>query len=152
MAQTDPRRRARHPSVRPTAIHRIAVLSSKPGGLARPSSKRNRSIRLCIGNHNRQDGSSRRERAELRLRQNKVFIPIVEEGVEDHAFLSRLTPVFHFSRWDPNPGRVESEISQFLMQQKLDKEVRQGMGALVAIGLGLFLLASLSKKQCAQPQ
>ena len=80
------------------------------------------------------------------LGKNKVIIPIVEQGVGSHAFLSRLTPIFRFSRRDANPGRVETEISQFLLRQKLDKDLRQGVGALVAIGLGLFLLASLSKK------
>lgn len=80
------------------------------------------------------------------LGKNKLIIPIVEDGVGNHAFLDRLTPIFRFSRWDGNPGRVETEISEFLVQQKLGKELRQGVGALVAIGLGLFLLASISKK------
>lgn len=80
------------------------------------------------------------------LGKNKLIIPIVEQEVGNHTFLSRFTPIFRFSRWDTNPGKVETEISRFLMQRKLNKELQQGMGALVAIGLGLFLLANLSKK------
>ncbi len=80
------------------------------------------------------------------LGKNKLIIPIVEQGCANEAFLSKFTPIFRFSRGDPNPGRVETEVSQFLLRQKLDKDLRQGVGALVAIGLGLLLLAGLSKK------
>jgi nucleoside 2-deoxyribosyltransferase len=80
------------------------------------------------------------------LGKNIPIIPIVEQGVESHSFLRKLTPIFRFSRWDPNPGRVETEVSQFLLRQKLDKDLRQGVGAIVAIGLGLLALSSLSKK------
>lgn len=80
------------------------------------------------------------------LGKNKLIIPIVEQGIANHAFLSKFTPIFRFSRWDADPGRVETEVSQFLLRQKSDKDLRQGVGALVAIGLGLLLLAGLSKK------
>jgi nucleoside 2-deoxyribosyltransferase len=78
--------------------------------------------------------------------KGKLIIPIVEQEVTNNAFLSEFTPVFRFSRWNSSPGKVETEISQFLLRQKLDKDMRQGLGAIVGIGLGLFVLASLAKK------
>lgn len=78
--------------------------------------------------------------------KGKLIIPIVEQEVTNHAFLSGFAPVFRFSRWNSSPGKVEAEISQFLLRQKLDKDLRQGLGAIVAIGLGLLVLAGLSKK------
>jgi hypothetical protein len=52
--------------------------------------------------------------------------------------------VFEFSPW--NTGEVEAEVAKFLHEQKLGKETQQAIGALVAIGLGLFLLSAVSKK------
>jgi len=80
------------------------------------------------------------------LGKNKLIIPIVEEGVPEHFFWNKFNPVFRFSRWDANPGKVEGEVSAFLARQKKDKDLRQGIGAIVAIGLGLLALAALSKK------
>lgn len=80
------------------------------------------------------------------LKKRKLIIPIVEEGVGDENFFRKFQRVFHFSRWEANLGRVDTEISGFLLQQKLDKDLRQGLGVLAAIGIGLFLLAGLSKK------
>jgi len=45
-----------------------------------------------------------------------------------------------------HPGRLESEILEFLRQQKLNKENRQALGALIAIGMGLLLLSGLAKE------
>jgi nucleoside 2-deoxyribosyltransferase len=79
------------------------------------------------------------------LGKGKPIIPIVEQGVADHSFLGKFPAVFRFSRLDPSPGRVETEVSQFLAKQKLDKDTRQAVGAIVAVGIGLLLLAGLSK-------
>lgn len=80
------------------------------------------------------------------LGQRKLIIPIVEQGVHDHSFLSKFNRVFTFSRLNGDPGRLESEILDFLRQQKLNKENRQALGALVAIGMGLLLLSGLAKE------
>ena len=79
------------------------------------------------------------------LAKERLIIPIVEQGVVDHSFLKRFDPVFRFSRWG-NPGKIEAEILAFLKEQKLAKENRQALGALVGIGIGLLLLAALSKE------
>jgi nucleoside 2-deoxyribosyltransferase len=80
------------------------------------------------------------------LKKRKLIIPIIEEGVGNENFFRRFPRIFRFSRWSTNLGSVETEISEFLQQQKLDKDLRQGLGVLAAIGIGLFLLAGLSNK------
>ena len=79
------------------------------------------------------------------LGKGKPIIPIVEEGITNHSFLGKFPKVFRYSRFGSNPGKVESEVSQFLAKQKLDKETRQAVGAIVAVGIGLLLLSSVSK-------
>jgi hypothetical protein len=77
------------------------------------------------------------------LSKGKVIVPVVRHGITVPAALKTLR-VFEFSPW--NTGEVEAEVVKFLHEQKLGKEKQQAIGALVAIGLGLFLLAAVSKK------
>ncbi len=77
--------------------------------------------------------------------KGKLIIPLVEQAVEDGAFLKTFTPIFRFSRFDGNPGKVEREVFEFLKTQKKNKDILQAVGALVAVGMGLLLLAALSK-------
>ncbi len=53
--------------------------------------------------------------------------------------------MFSFSPWG-DPGKLESDVVEFLKQQRLGREKTQAIGALVALGLGLLLLFSLSEK------
>jgi hypothetical protein len=78
------------------------------------------------------------------LSKGKVIVPVVRQGVTVPPALKALR-LFEFSPW--NTGEVEAEVVTFLHEQKLGKEKQQAIGALVAIGLGLFLLAALSNKQ-----
>jgi hypothetical protein len=78
------------------------------------------------------------------LTKQKVVVPVVKEGVLVPAALRELR-LFQFSPW--NTGQAEADVVGFLQEQRLGKEKQQTIGALVAIGLGLFLLAALSKKQ-----
>lgn len=77
--------------------------------------------------------------------KGKLIIPLVEQSCQNDAFLKTFTPVFIFSRLDGNPGKVEMEVFDFLKKQEKYKEILQAVGALVTVGLGLLLLASLSK-------
>ncbi len=77
--------------------------------------------------------------------EGKLIIPLVEQSVQSGTFLKTFTPVFRFSRLDANPGRVEMEVFEFLKKQEKNKEILQAVGALVTVGMGLLLLASLSK-------
>ena len=77
--------------------------------------------------------------------KSKLIIPLVEQSVQDDTFLNSFSPIFRFSRLDGNPGRVEMEVFQFLKKQEKNKEILQAVGALVTVGMGLLLLASLSK-------
>lgn len=85
--------------------------------------------------------------AELKYasQKNKIVIPIVQSDFASHPLLAKFPRVFTFSPSD-NPGKLESEIVEFLKTQKLDKEKRQAIGALVAVGLGLLLLQAFSEK------
>jgi nucleoside 2-deoxyribosyltransferase len=78
------------------------------------------------------------------LQKRKLVIPIVQHGAVSQSFLERFPRVFEFSPWE-DPGKLESAVMKFVEQQKLDKEKRQSIGALVLVGLGLFILAASEK-------
>lgn len=75
--------------------------------------------------------------------RGKTVVPILQEGVVQPGFLKKFR-TFRFSPW--NPAEVETEVVEFLKTQKIGKDNQQAVGALVAIGLGLFLLLALAKK------
>jgi hypothetical protein len=76
--------------------------------------------------------------------KRKIVIPIVAKDFAGHPFLVQFPRVFTFSPWD-NPGTVESEIMDFLKEQRLTKDEQQTIGALAALSLGLLVLFSLNK-------
>jgi nucleoside 2-deoxyribosyltransferase len=78
------------------------------------------------------------------LTRGKLIVPIVKQGLTLPPALRNLR-VFQLSPW--NTGEIEADVLKFLQEQKFGKEKQQAMGALVAIGLGLFLLAAFSKNQ-----
>jgi TIR domain len=78
------------------------------------------------------------------LAKGKLIVPVVRQGINVPPALKGLR-LFQFSPW--NTGEAEAEVVKFLHDQKYGKEKQQTIGALVAIGLGLFLLAALSNKQ-----
>jgi len=138
------------------AAHGIEVFVPQRPGFALPSSKRNAILQDQVrGAIDRCDcllaivttstGSAVEKELNYALGRNKLIIPIVEAGVADHSILSRLKPIFRFSRWD-TPGKIENDVVAFLKEQKQGKENVQAVGALVAIGMGLLLLSSLSKE------
>jgi hypothetical protein len=62
-----------------------------------------------------------------------------------HPFWSQFPRVFTFSPWD-NPGRVETEIVDFLKQRQASQESQQAIGALAALGLGMLVLFALERQ------
>jgi nucleoside 2-deoxyribosyltransferase len=79
------------------------------------------------------------------LARQKVVLPIVSQGLANNRLLAQFPRVFTFSP-DDNLGKLEMQVVEFLKLQKLSKEKQQAMGALVAVGVGLLLLFSLSEK------
>jgi TIR domain len=79
------------------------------------------------------------------LEQRKLVIPIVRTDLAGHPLLARFPQVFTFSPWE-NPGKVETEIVEFLKDKRLTKDKQQTIGALAALGLGLLVLFSLNKE------
>ena len=79
------------------------------------------------------------------LAQKKPVVPIVRSDLTSQPLLAQFPRSFAFSPAD-DPGKVETEVVEFLRQQQLSKEKQQAMGALVAVGLGLLLLYSFSEK------
>jgi nucleoside 2-deoxyribosyltransferase len=77
--------------------------------------------------------------------RGKLVVPILQEGVPQPAFLKKFR-TFSFTPW--NPAGVEAEVLEFLKSQrkKISEDNQQAIGALIAIGLGLFVLLSLTKK------
>jgi len=78
------------------------------------------------------------------LAEQKPVVPIVRSDLVGHPLLARFPQLFTFSPAD-NPGNLETQVVEFLKQQRLSKEKQQAMGALVSVGLGLLLLYSLSE-------
>lgn len=78
------------------------------------------------------------------LSAKKIVVPILQDGVAQPAFLRKFPRTFKFSPW--NTGEVEAQVVEFFKTQKISKDNQQAVGALVAIGLGLFLLVALAKK------
>lgn len=79
------------------------------------------------------------------LSTKKLIVPIVQQGIGNAAFFNRFPRVFWFSPHEP-PGKVEGEVVEFLKTKKLDKENKQALGAVVAIGVGMLLLYALSRE------
>lgn len=139
------------------ASHGIQVFVPQRPGSKAPSPRRNvplvsDDVRLAIENADcvlaiitSKTGTNVERELNYALGRQKLIIPIVEQGVHDRAFLSKFHPVFLFNRLNGDLGRLESEILEFLKQQKLNKENRQALGALIAIGVSLLLLSGLAK-------
>jgi hypothetical protein len=79
------------------------------------------------------------------LSQNKLILPIAEVGVGNPGYFRRFPRVFSFSPQEP-PDKVEREVVDFLSSRKLNKEQKQTMGAVVAIGVGMLVLNALSRE------
>lgn len=89
--------------------------------------------------------ASVQEELRYALSKGKIIIPIIHSDFAKHPLVAQFRRVFTFSPWD-NPGKIEGEVVQFLKGQQLSKEKQQAVGALVALGVGLLLLFSLSEK------
>jgi nucleoside 2-deoxyribosyltransferase len=79
------------------------------------------------------------------LERGKLVIPIVRTDLAGHHFLARFPRVLMFSPWD-NPSTVESQIVEFLKEQRLTKDKQQTIGALAALGLGLIVPFALNRE------
>jgi hypothetical protein len=75
----------------------------------------------------------------------RLIIPIVAEGLNHSDIFERFPVIFTFSPWK-DPGETVTKVMQFLDHQKLAKENRQALGALIVTGLGLLLLSEVAKK------
>lgn len=79
------------------------------------------------------------------LGKEKLIIPIVAEGTGHARFLNKFPKVFSFSPLR-NVGEIETQVVDFLKDQVRNKAQRQALGALVGIGIGLFLLSAAAKQ------
>jgi|SRR5271155_4363511 len=77
------------------------------------------------------------------LETHKLIVPLVERSVAHSQLNKKLPQVFYFTQNEP-PGRLEAQVIEFLKQQQFKKEARQQLGAVIAIGLGLFALSALT--------
>jgi nucleoside 2-deoxyribosyltransferase len=139
------------------AAHGIAVFVPQRSGFTFPSSRRDALVLSEQVQHaidqadcvlaiiTTSAGRAVEKELNYALGKSKLIIPIVEQGVGNDSFLRKFNPIFRFNRWD-EPGRIETEVVSFLKQQKMAKDNRQAVGALVAIGMGLLALAGLSKE------
>lgn len=78
------------------------------------------------------------------LGQGKLIIPIVDASMADSRSLQRFNPVFKFNS-DAPTSEVESKVIAFLKEHQVSQENRKALGALVAIGLGMLALSTLTE-------
>jgi len=78
------------------------------------------------------------------LERQKVIVPIVYEGIQLPPLFEKFR-IFRFSPVHP-PGTLETQIVQYLQEQKLGKERLQTAAAVIAVGLGLLLLSAVAKE------
>ncbi len=79
------------------------------------------------------------------LAKRKLVIPIVHSELAHNPLLTQFPRVFNYIPGG-NPGKVETEVVEYLKQQRVAKDKQQAIGALVALGLGLLALFALSEK------
>ncbi|HXU21849.1 MAG TPA: toll/interleukin-1 receptor domain-containing protein [Verrucomicrobiae bacterium] len=89
-------------------------------------------------------GPKVRDEINYALQKNKLIVPLIEKSVPFPPIFKKLPQVFSFTQGEP-PGRLESEVVQFLKEQQFKKEAGQQLGAVIAIGLGLLALAALAQ-------
>lgn len=89
-------------------------------------------------------GTKVRDELSYALQRSKVIIPLVERSVALPALFNSLPKVFYFNQGEP-PGRLESEVLAFLKEQQISKDKRQALGAVIAVGLGLLVMAALNQ-------
>lgn len=138
------------------ATHGIQLFVPSRPGLMTPANRKNTPLltdRVAIGQSDcvlaiitSATGPAVEKELNYALSQEKLIVPIVEQHCAQQPFLKKLRPIFLFSRLDENAGAVETQVLEFLKQQKLAKENRQALGAIIAIGMGLLLLSGLAKE------
>ena len=80
------------------------------------------------------------------IERRKLVVPIVHSELQSDPLLAQFPRIFSFSPWG-DPGSIETEILDFLKEQRVAKDKQQAIGALAAVGLGLLVLFSLSSKE-----
>lgn len=127
-------------------IH-LAVPSRSPRGVLLPDDDR-RSIDQAdcvLAILTSRTGPAVQKELNYALGKSMIIIPIAQRESVRPSDLKNFHPVFWFSAWE-DPGNVVGPVVNFLKQQAVAKEQRQAVGALVAIGIGMFMLAAASKE------
>jgi len=81
------------------------------------------------------------------LERKKLIVPILGPTVDSTKLQTQFPSCFQFHLYE-DPGRVATEVMNYLSKQKMqkmDKEAKQAVAALVAIGVGMLLLSAASK-------
>ena len=140
------------------ATHGIQLFVPSRPGLAPPAARKNvpvlvNQVRLAIDESDcilalitSATGPAVEKELNYALGKGKLIIPLVEQSCAHQPFLQNFSRIFPFSRLDENAGVLETQVLEFLKQQKLAKENRQALGAIIAIGMGLLLLSGLAKE------
>lgn len=79
-----------------------------------------------------------------RLKSENSF-PFVRSDLRNHPLFAHFPRVFTFFPWD-NPGGIETQIVDFLKEQRVAQDKQRAIDALAAVGLGFLVLFSLSNK------
>jgi nucleoside 2-deoxyribosyltransferase len=138
--------------------HGIQMFVPSRPGLASPPARKNapvlaNQVRLAIDESDcvlaiitSATGPAVEKELNYAIGKGKLIIPLVERSCAHQPFLRNFAKIFQFSKLDGNAGTVETEVLDFLKQQKFAKENRQALGAIIAIGMGLLLLSGLAKE------
>jgi len=70
------------------------------------------------------------------------IVPLVEKGIIPQGLLSGI----EYIEYDPyNPNNSLNDAIDFLMRQSRNKEIREGIGIVTLVGIGVLALLGLSK-------
>ncbi|MGB2624252.1 MAG: toll/interleukin-1 receptor domain-containing protein [Candidatus Acidiferrum sp.] len=140
------------------ATHGIQLFVPPRPGLVTPAARKNapvlaNQVRLAIDQSDcvlaiitSATGPAVEKELNYAIGKGKLIIPLVEQSYAHQPFLHNFAKIFPFSRLDENAGTIETLVLDYLKQQKLAKENRQALGAIIAIGMGLLLLSGLAKE------
>jgi hypothetical protein len=79
------------------------------------------------------------------LGKKRLVVPILGPNVEPTDFQTQFPIYFQYHPYE-DPGKVATDVLNYLNKQKIDKEAKQALAALVAIGVGMLLLSAAAKE------
>lgn len=79
------------------------------------------------------------------LGKQKLIVPILGPQVDSTQLRIQFPAYFQYHLYE-DPGKIATDVMNYLNGQKLNKEAKQAVAALVAISVGMLLLSAAAKE------